>query len=104
MAAAEAQEAPPSFFCPISMDIMRDPVSTVDGHCYERAAIQEWFATGNRNAPKTGQALASVTLTPNHALRNAIELHTTRLPFLHLFFVSASEWAHFVPVSHRYRR
>ena len=73
MAAAKAKEALPSFFCPISLDIMRDPVSTEDGHCYERADIEEWFAGGNTTSPKTGAALASTTLTPNHALRNAIE-------------------------------
>lgn len=73
MAAAKAKEAPPSFFCPISLDIMRDPVSTEDGHCYGRADIEEWFAGGSTTSPKTGAALASTALTPNHALRNAIE-------------------------------
>ena len=31
-----------SFYCPITQDIMTDPVLTVDGHSYERAAIEEW--------------------------------------------------------------
>lgn len=73
MAAAKAKDAPPSFFCSITYDIMRDPVSTEDGHCYERVAIEEWFAGGSTTSPKTGAALDSTTLTPNHALRNAVE-------------------------------
>ena len=72
-AAAHATEAPPSFLCPISLEIMRDPVSTVDGHCYERTNIEYWLASGARNSPKTGAVLPSTTLTRNHALRNAIE-------------------------------
>ena len=72
-AAAHATEAPPSFLCPISLEIMRDPASTDDGHCYERVHIEHWFARGGRNSPKTGAILGSTALTRNHALRNAIE-------------------------------
>lgn len=50
-----ADDAPPAFFCPISMELMRDPVSTADGHCYERASIERWFAQGSRTSPKTGE-------------------------------------------------
>ncbi len=30
----------PQFFCPITGDIMRDPVITSGGHSYERTAIE----------------------------------------------------------------
>ena len=40
MASSYTQAAPPSFFCPISFELMQDPVCTVDGHTYERAEIQ----------------------------------------------------------------
>ena len=43
-----------------------------DGHSYERAAIEGWFR-GHATSPKTGAVLVSKILTPNHALRNAIE-------------------------------
>ena len=33
--AEEAESPPPEFLCPITMELMRDPVCTVDGHCYE---------------------------------------------------------------------
>lgn len=36
---------PNQFMCPITMDIMTDPVMLADGHVYERAAIEQWFET-----------------------------------------------------------
>jgi len=64
--------APPSFLCPISQEIMRDPVTCADGHSYERASIELWLATHN-TSPKTGAELPNQALIPSHALRNAIE-------------------------------
>jgi hypothetical protein len=51
---------------------MRDPVTCADGHSYVRASIELWLATHN-TSPKTGAQLLNKALTPNHALRNAIE-------------------------------
>jgi hypothetical protein len=64
---------PPQFFCPISQELMVDPVSTVDGHVYDRLNIQRWFNTGNASSPVTGAPLASTVLVPNHPLRQMIE-------------------------------
>lgn len=66
---------PPQFFCPISQELMVDPVSTVDGHVYDRINIQRWFNTGKMTSPVTGQALTSTALTPNHPLRQMIEAY-----------------------------
>lgn len=52
---------------------MVDPVMALDGITYERTAIEAWFATGNRTSPKTRQALAATTLTPNVVLRSMID-------------------------------
>ena len=49
----EATTAPDALCCPISMEIMRDPVIAADGHTYERADIELWFANNN-TSPKTG--------------------------------------------------
>ena len=49
--------APPSFLCPISHEIMQDPVSCTDGHSYERKNIQRWMAEGSRLSPITGGQL-----------------------------------------------
>ena len=64
--------APASFLCPISQELMRDPVVCADGHSYERANIARWLRT-HRTSPKTGAVLEHMVLTPNHALRNSIE-------------------------------
>lgn len=39
-----APAPPDSFVCPISRDVMRDPVQASDGYTYERDAIEAWFA------------------------------------------------------------
>jgi interleukin-1 receptor-associated kinase 4 len=62
-----------SFQCPLTMEMMRDPVMTVDGQTYERREITSWFALGNRTSPLTGAELPSTNLTPNIALRKAIQ-------------------------------
>jgi hypothetical protein len=65
-----------SFQCPITGEIMDDPVITVaDGHCYERQAIEEWFRRGHRTSPLTGLPLSTLAVVPNISLRNAIEEH-----------------------------
>ena len=61
-----------SFQCPLTMDVMSDPVLTVDGQTYERTEIEKWFALLNRTSPLTGETLPSTNLLPNIALRNAI--------------------------------
>jgi hypothetical protein len=62
-----------SFQCPLTMEVMRDPVITTDGQTYERMEIERWFALGNRTSPLTGAELPSTLLFPNIALRNAIQ-------------------------------
>jgi len=61
-----------TLICPITHEIMRDPVTTVDGQTYERKAIEQWFAT-KQTSPATGARLESKTLTPNYALRSIIQ-------------------------------
>jgi hypothetical protein len=61
------------FQCPLTMEVMTDPVMTVDGQTYERKEIERWFALGNRTSPLTGAELFSKNLTPNIALRNVIQ-------------------------------
>jgi serine/threonine protein kinase len=64
---------PSGFVCPISDDVMRDPVMCADGHTYDRPNIQQWFAGGHDTSPNTGARLSHLNLVPNHALRNSIE-------------------------------
>jgi hypothetical protein len=60
-----------SFLCPISQEVMRDPVTAVDGHSYERKNIERWLRH-KHTSPLTGEPLAALMLIPNHALRNSI--------------------------------
>ena len=62
---------PDDFICPITSEIMTDPVTTLDGFTYERAAITEWLRTKD-TSPKTGATLESTTLYPNLSLRSVI--------------------------------
>ena len=73
-----------NFYCPISQNIMKDPVICCDGQTYERAHIQKWFAQCEAKAaplghnpvytsPLTLLPLANNNLIPNIALKNAIE-------------------------------
>lgn len=63
---------PKDFCCPISLDLMRDPVIISTGQTYERSAISRWMEEGHCTCPKTGQMLINTRLVPNRALRNLI--------------------------------
>ena len=87
MAAAEHDGSdhliPQEFICPITGEIMEDPVSTIDGNSYERTAIERWFATSRITSPLTGARLGTTVLSPNLTLRRAIvEFIDTKLPQL----------------------
>ncbi|KAJ7943024.1 RING-type E3 ubiquitin transferase [Quillaja saponaria] len=63
---------PDDFLCPISLELMRDPVIVATGQTYERSYIQRWIDCGNLTCPKTQQKLQHLTLTPNYVLRSLI--------------------------------
>ncbi|KAK7252013.1 hypothetical protein RIF29_35683 [Crotalaria pallida] len=68
----EAIVIPEDFLCPISLELMRDPVIVATGQTYERSYIQRWIDCGNTTCPKTQQKLQHLTLTPNYVLRSLI--------------------------------
>ena len=71
---AGVAEAPETFYCPITKDVMRDPVLLPTGQTYERRAIEKWLRGGGRSCPATGQPVnPDVQLIPNLALRRTIE-------------------------------
>ena len=69
--AEENVEVPNPFLCPITLDVMKDPVVAMDGHTYERSSITKWFAN-HGTSPKTNEELTRKKLVPNHALRAMI--------------------------------
>ncbi|KAM0952731.1 putative U box domain, armadillo-like helical, Zinc finger, RING/FYVE/PHD-type [Dioscorea sansibarensis] len=75
---------PEDFRCPITLELMRDPVIVSTGQTYERSSIQRWIDCGNQTCPKTQQKLQNLTLTPNYVLRSLImqwsETHNVERP------------------------
>lgn len=63
---------PMDFCCPISLDLMQDPVIVSTGQTYDRSSISRWLDEGHCTCPKTGQMLLHTRLVPNQALRNLI--------------------------------
>ncbi|CAO1939590.1 unnamed protein product [Urochloa humidicola] len=79
----EEEEPPQLFLCPISMELMEDPVTVSTGVTYDRRSIQQWlFRYGRPTCPATMLPLANLHLTPNHTLSRVIaswlELHHHR--------------------------
>ncbi|XP_062217399.1 E3 ubiquitin-protein ligase PUB23-like [Phragmites australis] len=71
-----AVEVPHYFLCPISLEVMRDPVTLATGITYDRASIERWlFSDGHATCPVTRSALAphEREATPNHTLRRLIQ-------------------------------
>ena len=66
----EEIEIPPFFLCPISLEIMKDPVIVSTGITYDRESIEKWLFPGKKNScPVTKQDITDADLTPNHTLR-----------------------------------
>ncbi|TKY69850.1 U-box domain-containing protein 19 [Spatholobus suberectus] len=61
------------FRCPISLELMSDPVTIETGHTYDRSSILKWFKSGNAMCPKTGKRLSTTELVPNLVLRRLIQ-------------------------------
>lgn len=67
-------EIPSFFICPISLEIMKDPVTLSTGITYDRESIEKWLYTKkNVTCPITKQVLTDIELTPNHTLRRLIQ-------------------------------
>ena len=67
----DEEEPPDDFICPITTEVMIDPVMAADGHAYERTAIERWLATKS-TSPMTGEALEHTFLSPSHMVRRQI--------------------------------
>ena len=57
--------------CPITQNVMLDPVLCQDGHTYERCAIETWLSK-NITSPTTGMILKTHNLKPNTQMANII--------------------------------
>ncbi|URE47818.1 Ubox [Musa troglodytarum] len=68
----DSASVPEHFRCPISSELMKDPVVLASGQTYDRPFIQEWLNSGNRTCPQSHQILPNTILTPNHLVHRMI--------------------------------
>ncbi|XP_036599118.1 WD repeat, SAM and U-box domain-containing protein 1 isoform X1 [Trichosurus vulpecula] len=64
---------PDEFLCPITRELMKEPVIASDGYSYEKEAIENWISKKKRTSPMTNLVLPSLVLTPNRTLKMAID-------------------------------
>lgn len=69
-------DIPEQFICPITLDIMRDPVICEDGHTYEREVIE---SLKKSISPITNQPINLKNLVPNRALKEIIDHYLLNL-------------------------
>ena len=116
------ENVPEAFKCPITLEIMVDPVNICTGHTFERAAIEDYFERGGTVNPLcNGEALTSFILTPNYSLRHCIEMwrlqqeqqmfgvgpqgnpfFSARRAVEHIFFIDVSQHRFSLEVSGRF--
>lgn len=65
---------PTYMLCPITMEIMLEPVICCDGHTYEREEIERWLKKSARS-PLTNLLLANKDLIPNRAIKTCIDMY-----------------------------
>jgi hypothetical protein len=62
---------PNEFLCPITTEIMKDPVMLTDGHVYEKQAIKQWL-TNHDTSPLTKAKVDKNIIIPCFVLRKLI--------------------------------
>jgi hypothetical protein len=70
--ACSSEEIPSKFVCPLTLNVMTEPVMTKEGHSYERSAILTWLSKHN-TSPLTREPLYISQIVPNCALKTQIQ-------------------------------
>ncbi len=65
------EETPAEYLCPITQDIMKNPVIASDGYTYEKDEIEKWY-TNHKTSPMTREELTGVFIK-NRALIDGIK-------------------------------
>ncbi|KAG7943980.1 hypothetical protein I3843_15G073800 [Carya illinoinensis] len=66
-------EPPKEFKCPISMQVMHDPMIIASGMTFERFWMEQWFNEGNQTCPITHMKLDNLFMAPNSILKELID-------------------------------
>jgi hypothetical protein len=72
MSGDDPQQCPESFYCPITGEVMEEPVIDNDGISYEKKAIITWLQK-SQVSPMTRNPLKITDLKPNRALKGSID-------------------------------
>ena len=67
------ESIPEHFVCPLTLEMMTDPLVSKHGHNFERKAVLKWLEKGNTTCPITRQPLTMSMLIPNVSLRLRIK-------------------------------
>jgi hypothetical protein len=62
--------------CPISLEVLVDPVTASDGHTYERGCIAAWLRI-HETSPMTGEPMAHKSLMRNYDVLRLLALSRT---------------------------
>ena len=66
-----SSEIPDRFVCPLTLELMKQPLYSKYGHSFERKAILQWLST-NDTCPVTRKPLSPSLLIPNNQLKSQI--------------------------------
>ncbi|KAL3131854.1 hypothetical protein ABBQ38_007567 [Trebouxia sp. C0009 RCD-2024] len=58
--------------CPLTKELLKEPMIAADGYTYEKHAFQEWLKQHN-NSPVTGKPLHDASMLPNFAIVALVE-------------------------------
>jgi U-box domain len=64
---------PTEFICPLTLEIMIDPVVTKYGNSFERSSLINWLTKGHGNCPLTRRPLRLSDVVTDHRLRFRIK-------------------------------
>jgi len=67
------KDIPYELKCPISLEIMRDPIICSDGHTYDRKSIEALFKSNNYISPTTREKLDKNILISNYNIKKMID-------------------------------
>ena len=73
---------PAEFQCPITEDIMVDPVNSICGHTFDRESIAEWLTKYNTCPFDCSGTVDIVTLHTESTLRSEIDQYVGNRPLL----------------------
>lgn len=71
-----SETIPNEFLCPITTEIMKDPVILTDGHVYEKQAIKQWLSNHD-TSPMTKVKVDKHIIIPCFVLRKLIQDFTS---------------------------